>query len=74
MSAMSAAGSTTDQLQTASSRIEGLQSSITAALSSTEDVNVAEATIAYSNEQAAYSAALRAGAKIVQESLLNFLH
>lgn len=67
------AGGTTDQLQTASSRIEQLQSSITQALSNTDDVNVAEATIAYSNEQAAYEAALRASARIVQESLLDFL-
>lgn len=67
------AGSTTDQLQSAASRIEDLQSSVTSALSSTDSVNVAEATIAYSNEQAAYDAALRAGARIVQESLLNFL-
>ncbi len=68
------AGSATDQLRTALSRNEGLQSSITESLSDTEDTNVAATSIAYSNEQAAYSAALRAAATIVQESLLNFLH
>jgi len=68
------AGSVTDQLKTAISRIEGLQGTIAAGLSNVEDVNVAEASIAYSNEQAAYEAALRAGANIVQESLLQFLH
>ncbi|HEY5262304.1 MAG TPA: flagellar hook-associated protein FlgL [Solirubrobacteraceae bacterium] len=67
------AGSTTDQLQTALSRIEDLQGSITAALSNTEDANIAQTSISYSNEQAAYEAALRAGASIVQESLLQFL-
>jgi flagellar hook-associated protein 3 FlgL len=67
------AGSVTDQLQTAVSRIEGLQSSITAALSNTEDADIAQTSIEYSNEQAAYTAALRAGASIVQESLLQFL-
>jgi flagellar hook-associated protein 3 FlgL len=67
------AGSVTDQLQTAASRIEGLQASISATLSSTQDANIAETSIAYSNEQAAYEAALRAGASIVQESLLQFL-
>jgi flagellar hook-associated protein 3 FlgL len=67
------AGSATDQLQTAVSRIEGLQSSITAALSNTDDADIAQTSIEYSNEQAAYSAALRAGASIVQESLLQFL-
>ena len=68
------AGGVTDQLQTAASRIEGLQASIASALSSTQDANIAETSIAYSNEQAAYQAALRAGATIVQESLLQFLH
>jgi flagellar hook-associated protein 3 FlgL len=67
-------GSVTNQLQAASSRIEDLQGSITKALSNTQDADVAKTTIAYSNEQAAYQAALRAGANIVQESLLNFLH
>jgi flagellar hook-associated protein 3 FlgL len=67
------AGSVTDQLQTATSRIESLQSSITASLSNTEDANIAQTSIAYSNEQAAYEAALRAGASIIQESLLQFL-
>jgi flagellar hook-associated protein 3 FlgL len=67
------AGSTTDQLQTALTRNEDLQTSIAESLSNLDDTNVAAASIAYSNEQAAYEAALRAGASIVQESLLNFL-
>ncbi len=67
------AGSATDQLQSALSRNEDLQTSISQSLSSTMDTNVAAVSIAYANEQAAYNAALRAGATIVQESLLNFL-
>jgi flagellar hook-associated protein 3 FlgL len=67
-------GSSTDQLQTAATRIESLQSSITSALSNTLNTDVAQATIAYSTQQAAYQAALHASASIVQESLLNFLH
>jgi flagellar hook-associated protein 3 FlgL len=67
------AGSTIDQLQTALTRSEDLQESITAALSSTEDANVATVSIAYANEQAAYQAALHASATIIQQSLLNFL-
>jgi flagellar hook-associated protein 3 FlgL len=67
------AGSAIDQLQTALTRNEDLQSSITGALSNTDATNIATASIAYANEQAAYSAALHAGAVIVQESLLNFL-
>jgi flagellar hook-associated protein 3 FlgL len=67
------AGSATDQLQAALTRNEDLQTAITGALSNLDDTNVAEASIAYANEQAAYEAALRASATIVQESLLNFL-
>lgn len=67
-------GSATNQLQTATSRIEALQGSIEKGLSSTIDTDVAKTTIEYANQQAAYEAALRAGANIVQESLLNFLH
>jgi flagellar hook-associated protein 3 FlgL len=66
-------GSATDQLRVALTRNEDLQTSITESLSNTEDTNVAATSIAYANEQAAYEAALRAGATIVQESLLNFL-
>jgi flagellar hook-associated protein 3 FlgL len=68
------AGSVTDQLQTATIRIEDLQSAITTSLSNTEDANLAEVSINYANEHAAYEAALRAGATIIQESLLNFLN
>jgi flagellar hook-associated protein 3 FlgL len=67
------AGSATDQLQAALSRNEAMQTSIAGGLSGIEDTNVAAASVAYANEQAAYEAALRAGASIVQESLLNFL-
>jgi len=67
-------GSATDQLRLASSRIEALQSSLTKALSDTQNADFAKTSIAYSDQQAAYTAALRAGASIVQESLLNFLH
>lgn len=67
-------GSTVEQLQAASNRLEDLQIAVTKTLSNTQDADIAKTSIAYSNEQAAYQAALRAGANIVQESLLNFLH
>ena len=66
-------GSATEQLQVASARIESLEGSIEKALSNTYNTDFAKTTIEYSNEQAAYQAALHAGANIVQESLLNFL-
>ncbi len=66
-------GSAIDQFHTAINSIESLQSSVTQSLANTEDADIAATSIAFSNEQAAYSAALRAGASIVNESLLNFL-
>jgi flagellar hook-associated protein 3 FlgL len=66
-------GSAIDQLRTALTRNEQLQTTITAALANTDATNIPAASVQYANEQAAYEAALRAGATIVQESLLNFL-
>jgi flagellar hook-associated protein 3 FlgL len=68
------AGSTVEQMQLSSTRIEGLQLAITSSLSNIDGANIAQVAIAYSNEQAGYQAALRVGASIMQESLLNFLH
>jgi len=66
-------GSVTNQLQTAAARIESIETSLAGALSNTEDASVAKVSIAYSTQQAAYQAALRASSTIIQESLLNFL-
>jgi flagellar hook-associated protein 3 FlgL len=68
------AGAVTNQLQMAATRIVDLENTTTQELSSTQDADIAKTSIKYSNQQAAYDAALRAGASIVQESLLNFLH
>jgi flagellar hook-associated protein 3 FlgL len=68
-----AAGSATDQMKAAVARNEDVQASIQKGLSSVDETNIATVSIAYSNEQAAYQAALRASATIIQESLLNFL-
>lgn len=67
-------GAVTDQMQVAANRVQDLQTTATEALSNTEDANIAQVSIDYSNEQAAYTAALHAGASIVQMSLLEFLH
>ncbi len=66
-------GATQDRLQLASTRIQDLQDSDTTVLSNTQDADMATAEINYSTQQAAYEAALKAGANIVQESLVNFL-
>jgi flagellar hook-associated protein 3 FlgL len=66
-------GATQNRLTLAGDRIQGLQNSDTAALSNDEDVNMAQAMTTFSSEQAAFTAALKAGANIVQSSLMDFL-
>lgn len=67
-------GAVTNRLTLASTRIQQLQTSDTAALSNVQDADMATTAINFSTEQAAYTAALRAGANIVQSSLLDFLN
>jgi flagellar hook-associated protein 3 FlgL len=67
-------GAISNRLTLASTRIEQLQNSDTAALSNVQDADMATVAINFSTEQAAYSAALKAGANIVQSSLLDFLN
>jgi flagellar hook-associated protein 3 FlgL len=66
-------GAVQDRLQMAASRIETLQTSDTQVLSNTQDADMASTEISFSTEQAALTAALQAGASIVQQSLMNFL-
>jgi flagellar hook-associated protein 3 FlgL len=66
-------GATTNRLTDASSAVTTMQSSDQTELTSTEDVNMAQAATSYTADEASYNAALQAGAQIVQESLLNFL-
>ncbi len=66
-------GATTDRLQMASSRIQSLQASDAQSLSNTQDADMAQTEVDFSTEQAALTAALQAGAKIVQQSLMDFL-
>jgi flagellar hook-associated protein 3 FlgL len=66
-------GATEQRLSLAGSRIQDLQLSTTQNLSSDQDVDMGQAAINFSTEQAAYTAALQASAKIVQQSLLNYL-
>jgi flagellar hook-associated protein 3 FlgL len=68
------AGSVTDQINIALSRISSLQNTDTLQLANVQDANIAKVTTEYSSEHAAFEAALKAGASIVQESLLEFLH
>lgn len=66
-------GATQNRLQLASSRISDMQVADTQLLSSDKDADMAQLAINFSSQQAAYTAALKAGAQIIQPSLLNFL-
>ena len=66
-------GAVQDRLQMAASRIQTLQTNDTQVLSNTQDADMASTEISFSTEQAALTAALQAGASIVQQSLMNFL-
>ncbi|MGH2882804.1 MAG: flagellin, partial [Solirubrobacteraceae bacterium] len=66
-------GAVQDRLQMAGSRIQTLQTSDTQVLSNTQDADMASTEISFSTQQAALTAALQAGANIVQQSLMNFL-
>jgi flagellar hook-associated protein 3 FlgL len=66
-------GATVNRLSQASTRIQSLQTSDTASLSNVQDADYATTLTNFSNEQAAFTAALKASANIVQSSLIDFL-
>ena len=66
-------GAKTNRLEAALGRLTQLEESVTDQLSKTEDADIAETLIELNSQTAAYQAALRAGASIVQTSLMDFL-
>ncbi len=56
-----------------SSRLAEVEESTLTQLSETEDADIAKTLIDFNSQQAAYQAALKAGANIVQASLMDFL-
>lgn len=66
-------GATVNRLDAAASRIDEIEEATRSQLSETEDVDMAKALVDFSMQQSAYQSALRAGANIVQASLLDFL-
>ncbi|HKZ15599.1 MAG TPA: flagellar hook-associated protein FlgL [Solirubrobacterales bacterium] len=66
-------GATTNRLTTAGTRLEQLQEASLNQLSQVSEVDMAEALVNYSSQQAAYETALRAGSKLIQPSLMDFL-
>jgi flagellar hook-associated protein 3 FlgL len=66
-------GAQTNRLEAAGTRLDQVAETVTRQLSNTEDADLAKTLIDYSTQSAAYQAALRAGANIVQSSLMDFL-
>jgi flagellar hook-associated protein 3 FlgL len=61
------------RLESADARLSELEETQRALLSETEDADMAETMINFSMQQAVYQSALKAGAQIIQTSLLDFL-
>jgi flagellar hook-associated protein 3 FlgL len=72
-SARAVNGATTNRLSSASDRLSQIEQSTTSLLSDTQDADMAKTMIDFSMQQTVYQSALRAGANIVQASLLDFL-
>jgi flagellar hook-associated protein 3 FlgL len=66
-------GARTNRLDAAHARLAELEETTTSLLSNTEDADMAKTLIDASTQQAVYQSALRAGAEVVQSSLLDFL-
>ena len=66
-------GATTNRLESAQSRLRELEESSTEDLSKVEDADMAKTLTDFSLQQAVYQSALKTGASIVQNSLLDFL-
>jgi flagellar hook-associated protein 3 FlgL len=66
-------GAKQNRLDAALGRLTEIEGTTLQQLSETEDVDIAKAMIEFSSQKAAYDAALKAGANIVQASLMDFL-
>jgi flagellar hook-associated protein 3 FlgL len=73
LNARTTVGALSNRLDTQGSRLSAQELSVTDLLSKTEDADMAKTLITYSQTQTAYQAALQAGAKIIQPTLMDFL-
>jgi flagellar hook-associated protein 3 FlgL len=73
LDARAANGARTNRLEAAMTRLGEVEDSTVKQLSSVEDADLAKTLIELNSQTAAYQAALRAGANIVQSSLMDFL-
>ena len=73
MTVRAANGALTNRLESASNRLAALEELSTKGLSDVEDADMAKTLIDLNTQTSAYTAALKAGANIVQNSLMDFL-
>jgi flagellar hook-associated protein 3 FlgL len=66
-------GARSNRLDAASSRLDQIQEALTKQLTNTEDADFSKTMIDFNSQSVAYQAALKAGANIVQSSLMDFL-
>jgi len=66
-------GALTNRLESASSRLAAVEEMTTKSLTDTEDADLPKTMIDLTTQTSAYQAALKAGANIVQSSLMDFL-
>jgi flagellar hook-associated protein 3 FlgL len=71
--AQSQVGALTNRLTSATNRLQQLEGNSTKLLSNVEDADMAQTMIDYSTQSAVYQAALKAGANIIQPSLMDFM-
>jgi flagellar hook-associated protein 3 FlgL len=74
LNARAQVGALSDRLTTATNRLQATEQSTTQLLSNVQDADMTQVMINFSTQQAAYQAALRAGAQIIQPSLMDFLN
>jgi flagellar hook-associated protein 3 FlgL len=73
LNARAQVGALSDRLTTATNRLQSTEQSTTQLLSNVRDADMTQVMVNFSTQQAAYQAALRAGAQIIQPSLMDFL-
>lgn len=66
-------GAGENRLTAATSRLQQLQDATTQQLSGVQDTDIAQAMVNFSQETAAYQAALKAGASLIQPTLMDYL-
>jgi flagellar hook-associated protein 3 FlgL len=66
-------GSLSNRLEAAGERLDQIEETTTEQLSEIQDADIAKTMIDFNSQSAAYQAALKAGANIIQPSLMDFL-